>query len=135
VNTLTRDDRPLLRDGVAAALLASGRPYEGVGRWFLWLMLIMPDHVHLIATFDLSRGIRSTVAGWKRFHAGRSNIRWQPGFFEHRLRNDAEFVEKAHYVRMNPVRKGLVASPEAWPCVIDAALWETAPYPAPRWHR
>ena len=41
------------------------------------------------------------------------------GFFEHRLRSDAEFNEKASYIRMNPVRTGLVALPGLWPYVED----------------
>jgi putative transposase len=40
---------------------------------------------------------------------------WQRGFFDHRLRADESFEEKATYVRMNPVRKGLVGRPDDWP--------------------
>jgi hypothetical protein len=43
----------------------------------------------------------------------------QSGFFEHRLRTQAEYDEKASYVRKNPVRKGLVTAPELWPYFMD----------------
>jgi putative transposase len=40
---------------------------------------------------------------------------WQPGFFDHLLRSSESYSEKWEYVRLNPVRKGLVDRPEEWP--------------------
>jgi putative transposase len=40
---------------------------------------------------------------------------WQPGFFDHLLRTDESYGQKWEYVRMNPVRTGLVSTPEEWP--------------------
>jgi len=88
-------------------------------RWYLWLMLVMPDHVHVIATFDLSRGIRDTVSAWKRYQATSLGVSWQKDFFEHRLRDEDAFREKAAYIRRNPVRKELVERPEEWEYVLD----------------
>jgi len=31
------------------------------------------------------------------------------------LRSNENRIEKAHYIRMNPVRKGLCQTPEEWP--------------------
>ncbi|HPT16488.1 MAG TPA: hypothetical protein PK388_04340, partial [Kiritimatiellia bacterium] len=39
--------------------------------------------------------------------------------FEHRIRTTQEYHEKAHYIRQNPVRKGLVTKTEEW-----AFVWE-----------
>ena len=63
---------------------------------------------------------------WKRYHASQTGVDWQTDWFEHRLRTEKAFLEKAHYVRMNPVRKGLVDSPEQWPYVIDCvhSCWQ-----------
>ncbi|MGE4489611.1 MAG: transposase [Kiritimatiellales bacterium] len=102
-------------------LLGSARYYEQIGKWYLWLMVIMPDHIHFIATFDLSQGLRNTVSSWKRYQAKAIQIEWQSDFFEHRLRNQSEFDEKCHYIRMNPVRKGLVKNPTDWPHLMDRA--------------
>jgi len=44
-------------------------------------------------------------------------IGWQRDFFDHRLRKNEAYLEKAAYIRMNPVRAGLVASAEDWPYV------------------
>ncbi len=40
---------------------------------------------------------------------------WQPDTFDHILRSAESYGEKWHYVRENPVRKGLVARAEEWP--------------------
>ena len=119
INCQHRIGRPLLLEDVAKALMKSAAYYEQLGHWHLWLLVIMPDHLHFIATFNLDHGIRNVVRAWKSHHAKQLGIEWQSGFFEHRLRNDAEFVEKLHYIRWNPVRKGLVQTPEAWPYVLD----------------
>jgi hypothetical protein len=99
--------------------LESAAVYEQLGHWYLWLVVVMPDHLHLIATFNLDRTIQSTVKAWKSHQAKHLDIKWQSGFFEHRLRDGAEFEEKSHYLRWNPVRKGLVQSPDDWPFVLD----------------
>jgi REP element-mobilizing transposase RayT len=51
---------------------------------------------------------------------------WQPGFFDHVLRNDESYTQKWKYVRENPVRAGLVSRADDWPyqgefVVIDRA--------------
>ena len=108
----------LCRENIAQDLLDSARFYDEIGRWYLWLILVMPDHVHLIATFDLGRGLQPIMKAWKGYQKRNLHVEWQADFFEHRLRNADEFVEKACYVRMNPVRQGLVDSPDAWPYVL-----------------
>jgi REP element-mobilizing transposase RayT len=36
-------------------------------------------------------------------------------FFDHIVRNQQDFEETLEYIRMNPVRRGLVKNPEDWP--------------------
>ncbi len=119
INCEQRGSDQLLREDIAARLLKSSRFYEESNKWYLWLMLIMPDHIHFIATFDLTKGIKPTVSAWKGYQKRNLHIEWQSDFFEHRLRDDNEFIEKAYYVRMNPVRKNLVKTPEEWPYILD----------------
>lgn len=119
INCRERGVPTLTSPDVALDLLKSIDVYEEQHRWYPWLAVVMPDHVHLIATFNLDVGIKPAISAWKRFHARISGIKWQSDFFEHRLRNNDEFVEKAEYVRQNPVRKGLVGKIEDW-----AYLWE-----------
>lgn len=44
-------------------------------------------------------------------------IEWQRDFFEHRLRSDESWSEKADYILANPVRKGLGTEVSQWPYV------------------
>jgi putative transposase len=75
----------------------------------------MPDHLHFIATFDLSVGIRKTVGRWKQFNSRCEGVSFQADFFEHRIRDEREFADKIAYIRLNPVTKQLVERPEDWP--------------------
>ena len=61
------------------------------------------------------RGSRETHRLLEAIHARNAGIVWQSGFFDHRLRGDESRNEKISYIRQNPVRKGLVTEPEAWP--------------------
>jgi putative transposase len=115
INALNREAAPLTSPSVAAALIQNLVVYEELGRWHLWLALLMPDHIHYIATFNLAFGIQASVSAWKGYQTKKLKIDFQSGFFEHRLRNADEYAEKAAYIRNNPVRKGLVATAEAWP--------------------
>ncbi len=124
INSKDRNSSPLLDADIAGRLLESATHYETLGHWYLWLVLVMPDHVHMIVTFDLSRGVRSTVSTWKRYQTRTLKVAWQSDFFEHRLRSDEEFRLKAHYIRMNPVRRNLVPQPEEWPHRIDRTMLE-----------
>ena len=116
-NVANREENPLVAPGIAHALLRGIEDYEAQHRWFVWLAVVMPDHLHLIVTFNLEYGLANTVRAWKRYHAHTLGIDWQRDFFEHRLRDDDAFLEKCAYIRMNPVRKGLCATPEEWPYI------------------
>lgn len=113
VCTEKRADAPLLP--LADGILAAARAFHERGNWFLRLILIMPDHVHLLASFPKTAVMSATFGNWKRFLSRHDGIRWQRIFFDHRIRNAAELSEKWDYIRMNPVRKGLVSSPDDWP--------------------
>ena len=132
INCRERGTNQLARPNIAQALFDSAVAYEKLGHWYLWLMAVMPDHIHFIATFNLQKGIRPTIKAWKSYQARQLGISFQSDFFEHRLRNAEEFVEKSCYIRMNPVRKGLVQTPEEWPFLIDRLrlCGDASPHPA-----
>ena len=125
INCKHRGSDQLLKH--APDLLESARHYEEIGRWYIWLMVIMPDHIHFIATFDLSLKTKKTITAWKSYQARTLQIEWQSDFFEHRLRNPSEFDEKCHYIRMNPVRANLADQPEKWPHVLDRNSIDSVP--------
>jgi putative transposase len=87
------------------------------GDWFAQLFLLMPDHLHAILAIPPEHGMEETISNWKQYAARHTGISWQRDFFDHRLRNDESLEEKMDYIRMNPVRRGLAAKPQAWPWV------------------
>ena len=111
VNAAERGGKPFL--AVAEKILAAARFYHEHGRWFLYLFLIMPDHLHMLSTFP-SGNCKATCGSWKGFLRKTAGIRFQSDCFEHRIRNESELAEKWHYIRENPVRKGLVDMQDEW---------------------
>ena len=103
----------------SAAIKESIDTLKDKGVWWPHLVLLMPDHMHLLISFAETPGMLASMRSWKRYTAKTAHINWQDGFFDHRLRRDESFVEKAAYIRMNPVRAGLAQNPEEWP-----HIWE-----------
>ncbi len=97
------------------AVLGSVAHYHTNNIWWVHLFLLMPDHAHALLAVAPDKDLSSTVRAWKSWQTKTLNIRWQSGFFDHRLRSDESLEEKAHYVRQNPVRAGLVSDAATWP--------------------
>ena len=92
--------------------------------WYAHIALLMPDHVHLILAFpDIDKRVQTIVSKWKEWTAKSLKIEWQRDFFEHRLRKEESFREKADYILANPIRAGLVKKVEDWPYVFIADPW------------
>jgi putative transposase len=100
---------------VAKTLFASVRFYWNRHLWGVPLLVLMPDHLHMLATFGSEVSMQKVVRNWKRYASSHAGIRWQRDFFDHRLRSDESFEEKAAYILHNPVRAGLVPRVEDWP--------------------
>ncbi|MEP7015789.1 MAG: transposase [Verrucomicrobiota bacterium] len=86
-----------------------------VGRY-----VMMPDHIHLFVQGDATFELAKWVNGLKRaisvaLGATSQQPLWQPGFFDHLLRNDESYEQKWNYVYENPKRAGLVQSLNEWP--------------------
>ena len=100
---------------LAAKLIESVQFRHQRGRWFVRLWLVMPDHVHGLVAFVPGPVMETEIESWKRFTARQHGAAWQNGFFDHRLRREESFAERARYIRGNPVRAGLVSRAEEWP--------------------
>jgi putative transposase len=113
------------KEKIHTALVRYGR--SGIERGVaLGRDVIIPDHIHLFVggedDFDLGlwiRGLKRVVAA--AVSGGRSSL-WQRGFFDHVIRNSESYSEKWEYVRDNPVRAGLVTSPDEWPFQGEVAV-------------
>jgi putative transposase len=86
-----------------------------VGRY-----VIMPNHMHFFVRGSNDFKFAQWVNGLKHaisvpLGATKKRPLWQPGFFDHILRNDESYTQKWKYVRENPVRAGLVPRADDWP--------------------
>jgi putative transposase len=87
-----------------------------VGRYVL-----MPDHMHLFVRLPLDAKLQNWVNVLKNSLGKALRQKdipaphWQRGFFDHLMRSGESYSEKWEYVRMNPVRAGLVEKAESWP--------------------
>jgi putative transposase len=98
------------------------RNKEGV--WYAHIALLMPDHVHFLLSFpETEKRMQTILSKWKEWTAKTLKIEWQRDFFEHRLRKEESFREKADYILLNPVRAGLAENAEDWPYVFIAEPW------------
>ena len=113
MNTLCRTERAL-------EIFRSVQFYESLGKWSVRVMVLMPDHLHALVDFPFWGDMSRIVGDWKRYLSNQLGIRLQPNFFDHRLRRDESHDEKWKYVKMNPVRAGLVKNAEDWPYVYQS---------------
>jgi REP element-mobilizing transposase RayT len=96
-------------------------------RYQLHAAVVMPEHVHLLLTplvdekgwpyglpaiLKLIRGVSARAINKL---SGSCGPVWQEESFDHVLRSHESFEDKLEYIRQNPVRRGLVGSPEEYP--------------------
>ncbi|MDD5200207.1 MAG: hypothetical protein PHC88_10450 [Terrimicrobiaceae bacterium] len=113
-----RGQEILTRPAISAGLLETVATRNARHVWYAHLFLLMPDHVHALVRFpEAGQTIRTRVAKWKEWTSKCHGIEWQRDYFEHRLRREESLRDKADYILNNPVRRGLVQSPEHWPHV------------------
>ena len=113
---------PLLaRADVAKLILDCLQWLDAEGRIILHGAVVMPDHLHIVASLnDLSidRVMHSlkgyTAHGMNRLLARRGAV-WQDGFHDHALRCEESVRDAVMYCLANPVRKGLVAEFHQYP--------------------
>ncbi len=98
-------------------LLQSVVFYQEHLRWHCRLFLLMPNHLHALIAFPGDAKMSRTIGEWKSHHRRTNRILWQDNFFDHRLRSEAELLEKHHYILNNPVAKGLCQTFEDWPWI------------------
>jgi len=101
--------------------------------------VVLPNHIHLLigepvkGTFSIvmqvlkqrvSRRLRRKPSRTMSSQQLRLPFRhahdawpqfWQPRFYDFNVWSQTKFVEKLHYMHMNPVKRNLVAHPRDWP--------------------
>jgi putative transposase len=110
-----------LRYPKIATLIVDAIRYRNGGPYRLHNYVVMANHVHLLIT-PLAP-VPSLMQSLKRFTAREANRIlgltgqpfWQAESYDRRVRNAVEFTRIADYIEMNPVRAGLVATPDEFP--------------------
>ena len=102
---------------MGSAILDSVKHRNEKQIWFCHLVLLMPDHIHLMLSFPDLPSFSGVIGSWKHWLSRQHHISWQENFFDHRIRKDESFGVKADYILQNPVRAGLVDKAEDRPYV------------------
>jgi len=96
-------------------------------RFHLHAAVVMPEHVHLLMTplrdargdafclRDILKGIKGASARSVNRLLGCSGPVWQEESFDYVVRSCESLQQKIEYIRQNPVRRGLVKTPEEYP--------------------
>lgn len=112
------------------ALREAFRHTQSVRSFAMPCVVILPDHLHAI--WHLPDGDADFGGRWRiikshfvqaltqdgvvieRNTSGEA-ICWQRRFWEHTIRNEADFQAHADYIHFNPVKHGLCMRPIGWP--------------------
>ena len=114
INCKQRGHNHLCRDEIASKLKEGIAFRHNKGEWWVRLVVLMPDHLHMLVSFSRENPMAKSIANWKRFTARNLKIEWQRDFFDHRIRSLDAVQEKEQYLRMNPARKGLFQAETDW---------------------
>jgi putative transposase len=105
----------LIRPDIADILMKSLLHFDG-DRYEMLDFVIMPNHVHLLATFPDKASMVEQCDSWKHFTARQINRRlgiqgrfWQQDAFDHLVRHEGQFRRLRDYIAQNPLNAGLRA--------------------------
>jgi REP-associated tyrosine transposase len=121
VTTVTWQRTPLFRNQEMARLILDVLThYRDQKKYLLHEFVVMPDHLHLLLTpaedLSVERSMQLIKGGFSyRLGGKKKRLIWQESFTSHRVRDEQDYARHAEYIRMNPVRARLAASPELYP--------------------
>ncbi len=104
----------VFRDLKLARIVADSLKYFDGDRYELTDLVVMPNHVHLLAAFRDEGEMLKQCESWKHFTAreinrelGRKGRFWQQDDFDHLVRSVEQFEYLREYIRNNPRKAGL----------------------------
>ena len=116
VTTNTHEREPLFNDFGCARIVINNLKLSDEQKITSTIgYTLMPDHLHWLFRLnditDLSRAVgyvKGRSAKQINTHLKRNINVWQPGFYDHCLRQDEEIKEVMRYIVANPLRANLV---------------------------
>ena len=121
ITSVTWQRTPLFRHAQPAELMMDVlEHYREQNKYVLYEFVVMPDHLHLLITpaaeISLERAMQLIKGGFSyRLGKAKRGLVWQESFTNHRIRDEQDYEYHAGYIRMNPVRAGLVERPKLYP--------------------
>ena len=113
-------DCHLLQPKIAEILVNSLRMFAGK-RYILAAWVVMPNHGHILlkplpgfSLTSIMKGLKGNTANQANSVLGRKGQFWHPDYFDRYIRDDAHFDKAVRYIENNPVKAGLVDTPERW---------------------
>lgn len=102
--------------------------YREQDKYRLHEFVVMPNHFHLLISPEqtLERALQLIKGGFSfrvKKQLGYGGEIWQSSFYDHRVRGAAEYVRIRSYIQENPVRAGLVGSPQEYPYGSASGRW------------
>jgi putative transposase len=110
------------RTETADLLLATLFRYRDTGEFSLHEFVVMPNHIHLMLSVDddhaIARAVQMVKGGFSH-GMGQAGLKlkavWQPSYYEHRVRDAAEYARMRNYIDQNPGRRRLVEAAADYP--------------------
>ncbi len=103
------------RDATANLFVEVLLHYRNQRKYLLHDFVVMPDHFHAMITptedVSLEKAVQFIKGGFSFRLKSKFSV-WQQSFTNHRIRDEEDFEGHREYIRMNPVRAGLVARAE-----------------------
>jgi REP element-mobilizing transposase RayT len=128
---------------LVAAILGEAHQLTTETHWFVRTATVMSDHVHLVVQLAARTELPAAI----RLFKGRlspalraAHLKWQHGYFDHRLRVGEKLLPVFLYIFLNPYRAGLISQSDMWPgyyCCSDDWEWfqplTNGDLPVPAW--
>ncbi len=121
LGTVTRRRLPLFLDSTTASEAMKALD-EACGKYSFtcYAYCFMPDHVHLLVASEDGTSVEQFMRYFKQLSGYAYKKRtdehlWQVSYYDHVLRDEEAIRPIAEYIWQNPVRRGLVDSPEKYP--------------------
>lgn len=112
---------------------------EGVCQVRCWTL--MPDHLHAVLRLGTTRSLPEAMRllkGRITTELRRLGLRWERGYYDHRIRTEEKLLPIFLYIFLNPFRRHLLSENEIWPyfhCATEDWKWfqpltnESTPFP------
>jgi putative transposase len=118
VTAVTAGRRSLFQVTATAELLEQTIfDYHKQGKFLLHAFVIMPEHFHALITpapeVSLEKAMQFIKGGFSFRLKSKLDV-WMRSFNESQVSTEEKFMSCVRYIEENPVRRGLVATPEAY---------------------